>query len=216
MMRIFAPQLMRSHIMPTVKLISVVIVAAAMLLLIAQGAVAQQAATHESVLQFDPAKSVANITLTGNFHTVEGSFHLKRGLLRYDATSGAVSGEIVFDATSGKTDNDSRDRKMHKDVLESARFPEISFRASHAEGTLAASADSTVQVHGFFSIHGVEHEVTFPVQMKVEGDHWTATSSFTVPYVKWGLKNPSVLFLRVADEVNVELHAVGTLGIHNR
>jgi polyisoprenoid-binding protein YceI len=166
---------------------------------------------HELQLQLDPARSAAGITLTGNFHTVEGSFALKHGAIRYDPATGKASGEIVFDATSGKTGNDGRDSKMHKSVIESARFPEIAFRPDHAQGTLAASGDSTLQVHGMFSIHGAEHEITVPVEVHVEGETWTAKAAFQVPYARWGMKNPSVLFLRVANFVDVQFRAGGNL-----
>lgn len=166
---------------------------------------------HELQLLVDPARSGADITLTGNFHTVEGSFALKRGAIHYDPATGKTSGEIVFDATSGKTGNDGRDNKMHKSVIESARFPEIAFRPNHAEGALTASGDSTLQVHGMFSIHGAEHEITIPVEVHLEGNTWTAKASFEIPYAKWGMKNPSVLFLRVAGFVDIQFHAAGTL-----
>jgi polyisoprenoid-binding protein YceI len=162
-------------------------------------------------LQLDPAKSGADITLVGNLHTVEGKFTSKRGALQYDPATGKASGEIVFDATSGKTGNDSRDKKMHKDVIQSDRYPEIAFRPDHADGALALSGDSTLQVHGQFSIHGSEHEVTFPVQMTVQGNSWTAKASFTIPYAKWSMKNPGVLFFRVGDDVKIQLHASGNL-----
>jgi len=178
-------------------------------ILLAQWLTAQSA--HDVFLQLDTTKSTAEITLVGNMHTVEGSFQLKRGALHYDPTSGKASGEIVFDATSGKTGNGSRDKKMHKDVIESARFPEIAFHPDRADGILSRSGDSTLQVHGMFSIHGAEHEITIPVQMSVQANTWTATASFTVPYAKWGMKNPSVLFLRVDDNVTVQLHAAGSL-----
>ncbi len=98
-------------------------------MLLASGLAAQTApSAYEVDLQFDPAQSGATISLSGNFHTVEGSFALKHGSVKYDPVTGKVAGEIVFDAASGKTGNDGRDRRMHKDVLESARFPEISFR----------------------------------------------------------------------------------------
>jgi polyisoprenoid-binding protein YceI len=166
---------------------------------------------QEFQLQLDPAQSRADILLTGNFHTVDGSFTLKHGSLQYDPATGKTSGEIVFDATSGKTGNDGRDRKMHKDVLESARFPEISFRPDHAEGALAASGDSTLQVHGIFSIHGGDHELTIPVTVHIEGGTWTAKAAFQVPYAKWGMKNPSVLFLRVESVVGVQMLAGGSI-----
>jgi polyisoprenoid-binding protein YceI len=169
------------------------------------------ATTQELLLQIDPSKSGADITLVGNMHTVEGSFQSKRGTIHYDPGTGKASGEIVFDATSGKTGNDSRDKKMHKDVIHSTRYPEIAFRPDRAEGALSASGDSTLQVRGMFAIHGAEHEVTFPVQMNIQANAWTAKASFTIPYAKWGMKNPSVLFFRVGDDVKVQFHAAGTL-----
>ena len=160
-------------------------------------------------LQLDPAGSGADISLTGNVHTVHGAFLLKRGAIHFDPTTGRASGEVVFDATSGKTGNGSRDHKMHKDVIESGRYPEIVFRPDRAEGQLATSGTSTLQVHGLFAIHGAEHEVTFPVEISFSGSAWTAKASFQVPYVRWGMKNPSKFFLRVDDVVQVQFHASG-------
>jgi len=181
----------------------------------AHGLVAQTAppvrAVHQVELRVDPAQSGATISLTGNFHTVEGSFTLKRGAVQYDPATGKADGEIVFDSTSGKTGNDGRDRKMHKEVLESARFPEISFHPDRAEGTLPESGDSTLQVYGLFSIHGADHQLTIPVTVHFEGTNWTANAAFQIPYAKWGMKNPSVLFLRVAGVVEVQFHAGGVV-----
>lgn len=180
--------------------------------LLACGLVAQTAPlAHDVELQFDPAQCGTTISLTGNFHTVEGSFALKRGALKYDPATGKAAGEIVFDATSGKTGNDGRDRKMQKEVLESGRFPEISFRPDHADGTFAGSGDSTLKVHGMFSIHGAEHELTIPVTVHFDGNTWTAKAAFQIPYAKWGMKNPSVLFLRVAGFVNVQFVSAGSV-----
>jgi polyisoprenoid-binding protein YceI len=172
---------------------------------------AEAPVTHELLLQFDPARCGADIALTGNLHTVEGAFLLKRGAIHFDPATGKASGEVVFDAASGKTGNNSRDHKMHKDVIESGRYPEIVFRPDRAEGVLAASGASTLQVHGMFAIHGAEHEVTFPVAVSFAGSAWTAKASFQVPYVRWGMKNPSKLFLRVDDVVQVQFHASGSI-----
>jgi polyisoprenoid-binding protein YceI len=182
--------------------------AVSFLFLLAQSLAAQSPA-HELQLQLDPARSAAGITLTGNFHTVEGWFALKHGAIRYDPATGKAGGEIVFDATSGKTGSDGRDQKMHKDVIESARFPEISFRPDHAQGTLSPSGDSRLEVHGMFSIHGTQHEITVPVAVHLDAGGWAAQASFQVPYVSWGMKNPSVLFLRVASFVDVQFHTAG-------
>ena len=66
-------------------------------------------------------------------------------------------------------------------------------------------------MHGIFSIHGSDHEVTIPVEMRMDPDQPTATMHFTIPYIQWGMKNPSTLFLRVNDKVIIEIRAVGRL-----
>ena len=165
-----------------------------------------------TVLQLDREQTIAEITLSATLHTVHGKFLLDHGELHFDPTTGKISGEIAFDATSGKTGNEGRDRKMHKDVLESGKFPRIVFRPDRVEGKLSASGASTVQVHGLFLLHGTEHELTVPVQVKLDANRWQATTHFEVPYEKWGLKNPSSLFLHVGDTVEVEFHGEGTTG----
>jgi len=178
------------------------------LFLASTGLLAQEAPT---VLRLEPAKTSASITLDATLHSVHGKFLVRRGELRFEPSSGKVSGEIVFDATSGKTGNDSRDHKMHKDVLESAKFPDISFRPDHVEGKVSDSGTSTVQVHGQFGIRGSEHELTVPVEVRLERDRWRVTTHFEIPYVKWGMKNPSNLFLHVGDSVEVEFEGEGAL-----
>jgi polyisoprenoid-binding protein YceI len=162
-------------------------------------------------LQFDPEKTTASITLSATLHTVHGKFLLHHAEIHFDPGTGNISGEIGFDATSGKTGNDGRDRKMHTYVLESAKFPQITLRPDRVEGKVAESGPSTVQVHGMFGIHGSEHEVTIPVEVRLEGDHWTGSGHFSVPYEKWGLKNPSTMFLHVSNSVEVEFHGEGKL-----
>jgi polyisoprenoid-binding protein YceI len=163
---------------------------------------------QEIIFTVDPAQTAADFSLGATFHTVHGSFQWKRGELRFDPGSGKVTGEIVFDATSGRTGNDSRDKNMHKDVLESARYPEIAFRPDHVEGKVGPG-DSTVQVHGLFNIHGAEHEITIPVQISLAAGSWSASAHFSVPYVQWGMKDPSRLFLHVNNAVELNFHGAG-------
>jgi polyisoprenoid-binding protein YceI len=161
------------------------------------------------VLQFSPAQTKINFTLGDILHTVHGSFGLKRGSVEYDLSSASVRGELVADATSAQSGNRTRDRKMHREILESARYPEIIFRPHKVEGTVARGGTSTVQVRGIFTIHGTDHEIVMPVRVEMFPDHWTANTHFTVPYVKWGLKNPSTFLLRVSESVEIDVHATG-------
>jgi polyisoprenoid-binding protein YceI len=174
------------------------------------------AAAQQSNLQVDPARTSVIFTLGDVLHTVRGTFQLKRGVLQLDSSAGKLTGEIVVDAKSGASGSGMRDRKMHSEVLESERYPEISFRPDRLEGPVSTAGKSSVKVHGMFGIHGVEREITVPAEVEMSTDHWTATVHFTVPYEKWGMKNPSTLFLRVNDSVEIDLTAAGIvqLGAH--
>jgi polyisoprenoid-binding protein YceI len=172
---------------------------------------ALRAQSQELTLQFAPSATSITFTLGDLLHTVHGSFNLKNGEVKYDPATGAVSGGLVVDATSGQSRNRIRDRRMHREILESARYPEITFRPDRVEGRVAGPGTSTVRVHGIFSIHGADQEIVIPVKVQSVGGHsnWIADAHFTVPYVQWGIKNPSTFLLRVSESVEVDVHAVG-------
>ncbi len=166
---------------------------------------------QETAFHLDPAQTSVKFTLGDVLHTVRGTFQLKRGALQFEPGSGKISGEIVVDASSGESGSGMRDRKMHKEILESNRYPEIAFHPDRIEGPVASQGKSSVKIHGMFNIHGVDHEITVPAEVEMSPDHWTATVHFTVPYAKWGMKNPSTLFLRVNDSVEIDLVAAGSV-----
>jgi len=120
-------------------------------------------------------------------HTVHGSFNLKSGQVHFAFATNIIGGEIVADAASGNSGSGARDRKMHKEILESAQYSEITFRPDRVEGKVLAIGTSREQVHGVFVIHGAEHEITVPAQVELAPDHWNLTIHVEVPYVKWGL-----------------------------
>jgi polyisoprenoid-binding protein YceI len=169
------------------------------------------AAAQQIGLPLDPGQTSVQFTLKDVLHTVRGSFRLKSGALQLDTASGKLSGEIVVDAKSGDSGSSMRDRKMHREVLESETYPEISFRPDRVEGTVSPQGQSSVKVHGMFRIHGVDREITVPALVQMAADRWSAKVHFTVPYAKWGMKNPSTLFLKVDDSVEIDLVAAGSV-----
>lgn len=175
------------------------------LILVTTAALAQ-----EIEYQVDPLQSSVNFTLADVLHTVHGTFKVKHGEIQL-GPGGKLSGEIVVDATSGSTGNGMRDRKMHREVLESSRYPEISFRPERVDGSVEGAGQKTVTVHGTFNIHGTDCEISAPAALNLAGDHWTANIHFTVPYAKWGMRNPSTLFLKVSDSVEIDLTASGNV-----
>ncbi|MGA8761699.1 MAG: YceI family protein [Candidatus Sulfotelmatobacter sp.] len=168
---------------------------------------------QDTILRLDPQHTTVQYDLSDVLHAVHGTFQLKQGTLQLNSASGELSGEIVVDAKSGESGTAMRDRKMHREVLESGRYPEITFRPDHIDGVVAPEGKSSVQVHGIFSIHGADHELTAPAEVEMTSDHWSATVHFSLPYVKWGMKNPSNLFLRVSSSVDIVLTASGSRSV---
>jgi len=169
----------------------------------------QQGQAKELALRVNPAQSQVHWTLGSTLHTVHGTFAVKGGAMRIDTGSGRAGGEIVIDAASGESGNDGRDKKMHREIIESAKFKEIAFRPDRVEGKVAAPGSVTVQIHGMFWLRGSEHEITVPVQAELATDHWKGTAKFNVPYIAWGLKSPSNFFLKAEKTVDVDLELAG-------
>ena len=163
---------------------------------------------QDRTLQMDPARTTLEFTLGAVLHTVHGTFRLADGRMSFDPATGRASGELVVDATSGQSGNAARDTKMHGDVLESARFPRIVFRPDRVEGAVAEQGVSKVQIHGSFEIHGDRHEMAVPAEVRASAGEYEAAATFSVPYVKWGMKNPSTFILRVNDHVEITVRTV--------
>ncbi len=102
---------------------------------IALVAIASVAAAAQSVaFQLDPQRTSVKFTLGDVLHTVNGTFRLKQGSLLLDPRSNKLTGEIVVDAKSGQSGSGMRDRKMHREVLESERYREIAFHPDRIDG----------------------------------------------------------------------------------
>jgi polyisoprenoid-binding protein YceI len=166
-------------------------------------------AAAETVVELDPARTTVNFTLADVLHTVHGSFKLKRGSLKLDPAAGTASGEIVVDVASGDSGSGARDHRMHKEVLESARYPEAVFTPDHVTGSLPAEGESQLDVHGTFQIHGAGHEMTLHFRTQEKGSEISASTGFVIPYVQWGMRNPSNFLLKVRDKVELSVQAVG-------
>src|SRR5216683_1689050 len=162
-------------------------------------------------LSLDTTRSEVHFTLADTLHTVHGTFHIQQGDITFDPATGKADGSIVVDALSGKSGNSIRDHRMTNDELKAPDFKTVAFVPTRFSGTFNSTGDSTLQVHGLFTLLGTPHEIDVPMQIQVDGDRIHAVGSFPVPYVQWGLKDPSTFMIKVNKEVQVELDLSGTL-----
>ena len=91
-------------------------------------------AATETTVELDPARTTITFTLADVLHTVHGTFKLKRGSITFDSSTGKASGEILVDVASGNSGSGTRDKRMHREILESARYPEAVFTVNHVSG----------------------------------------------------------------------------------
>ena len=178
----------------------------ALALILAPAALAQ----HQT-FTVNPDASEVKMTLKTTHELVNGTFHLQSGSIEFDRSTPKMSGSVVVLAGSGKTGNGSRDKKMYNDILKVEQYAAVSFEPKSYTGTIATSGDSTIQVAGVFTLLGTPHEITIPILVHLEGTTATAKTHFVVPYVQWGLKNPSFLIWKADNEVAIDLFLTGRI-----
>ena len=167
--------------------------------------------TSKVTVHFDSATTEIHWKLTGNAHDTHGTFRLKGGQVTFNPATGVAAGELLVDLSTGESGNPSRDSKMQTDVLESNKYPAAFFHPTRITGDIKAGATQIVSAEGTFNIHGADHPLKLEIQVKIEGNQATATTHFSVPYVAWGMKDPSNFLLKVGKDVDVEVVAQGTV-----
>ena len=168
-----------------------------------------QSAPPAVTMRIDPARTKIHWTLNGNMHTVHGVFKLKGGLITFDPAGGAAQGEILIDVQSGESGNHTRDSRMHKEILESDKYPQAIFHPEKVTGVVKSGTTQNITVDGTFTLHGKDHPLRLDTKVQIDGHEAVVTTHFTVPYVDWGMKDPSNFIFRVDKTVDVEVTARG-------
>lgn len=172
---------------------------------------AQTALAQHQTFAVNPDASEIKITLKTNHEIVNGTFHVQSGSVEFNPITEKIAGIVVVVASSGKTGNDSRDKKMNKDILKVDQYTTVSFAPKAYTGSIEPMGDSTIQVSGVFTLLGTPHDLTIPIQLHLEGKKATVKAQFVIPYVQWGLKNPSFLMWKAENDVMIDLNLTGQL-----
>lgn len=182
-------------------------------LLLSWAAMASAQATGKGItVHFDSAQTEIHWTLRDVLHNVHGTFRLKGGVVTFDPSTASANGELLVDLDSGDSGSAARDRAMKKNVLETATYPEAIFHPEKISGTLHPGSTQQLTVDGTFTIHGKDHPLRLVVSAQMTGPRqFVATTRFVVPYVAWGMKDPSTFVMRVGKQVEVDVKAQGAV-----
>ena len=167
---------------------------------------ATPAQSDEVVVPIRPEQTMVTWTLGAPLHAVHGNFGVKDGSLRFDPQSNTVGGDVTIDLMSGGSGNAKRDGNMRNDVLETAKFPVAIFSARSITGHLNPSGASHLMLGGTLLIHGSRHDLELPLDLESrDGRVESGETRVTIPYVAWGMQQPSLFGIRVSDHVDVDV-----------
>ena len=175
------------------------------LLLVASSALAEQQ------LILDPESARVDFHFRATLHDVNGSLEVSSGSLRFDSETGAASGRFVLDARSATTDNPRRDAKMHAELLDSERHPEIVFVARHVEVEERTPTSVQLTLSGELELYGATRAIAIPASVAIDGERVDIDAQFVIDYTEWGVPNVGNFVMRIADLVSIRVQARGRL-----
>lgn len=163
---------------------------------------------HEN-FTVNPDASEVKMTLNTTHEVVYGIFHIQSGSVEFNRSAPKMSGLIVVLPGTGKTGNNNRDKKMRNDILKVDEFTTVTFAPKSYAGTITLSGDSAIHVSGVFTLLGTPHDLTIPMQIHLDGSKAVTKAHFIVPYIQWGLTDPSFMFWKAEHDVAIDLNLVG-------
>lgn len=125
------------------------------------------------------------------------------------------SGGLSIEAASIVTGNARRDRVMRERVLETGKFPLITFAVDKLSGDWShfqPGQTLTAELSGRLTIHGVTQPVELSVQCTVLPDGVLVAGGLPVHWHDFGLWNPSNFFNKVRDPMMVVFRLRGVPG----
>jgi polyisoprenoid-binding protein YceI len=174
---------------------------------------------------FDPERSrftvqaFATGMLSGFAHSPKFAIRGFKGDIQFDPnepdntslqlTVRADSLELI-DQVSDK-DRQEILRVMREEVLESARYPEISFHSTQIATTEIANHWFRVQLKGEMRLHGVTKAQDIDTQLRLNENELRLSGDFLLSQTAFGIKRASALggAIKVKDELKFVFELVG-------
>lgn len=150
--------------------------------------------TENSTVNFVGSKVTGSHS--GGFKTVTGHFTVK------DGTLAGNDHKVVIDMNSAWSDAEKlTDHLKSADFFDVEKYPESTFVAT----SLTKKSDTTYDVAGNFTFHGVTKNITFPATVTQSGDVVKIESQFDINRQDFGVVYPGKAEDLIRNEVVIEL-----------
>ena len=136
---------------------------------------------------------------TGRTSTITGSVTI-------DGTT-VKTADITVDLTTVKSDEDRRDRQFQGRIMDTAQFPNATFKLTQPIALGAEPADGTpitVKGTGDLTLHGVTKSVTIDLKAERNGDTIQVSSTIPVVFADYQIPNPSFTSITTDDHGELE------------
>jgi polyisoprenoid-binding protein YceI len=157
----------------------------------------------------DAAHSTIAWELPATLHTVHGKVPELSGFVDIveDASGGrAARGRVAVQAAAMTTGNDSRDRKMRDETLETSKYPEIVFDLHSVAvdwARIRPGETASARIQGDLSVHGKTLPIAVPVRVEISEGGVLVSGAFDLPWKAFGVKDPSFTFVTVREPMRV-------------
>jgi len=108
-------------------------------------------------------------------------------------------------------DKQEIEQTMHAQVLETSRFPEITFQSTSITVTRIVPGRWKAKIIGDLTLHGETRSLWIMAQLTIDGDELRTKGDFTLRQTEYGIKLVSVAAgaLKLQDELKFEFDLTG-------
>lgn len=101
-------------------------------------------------------------------------------------------------------------REINEIVLETDKYPEITFKSTEVSGRLKASGLYEAKISGDLTLHGVTQHVVIPAEVSIEGNDLRARGEFEINRSDYNVKATSAMHgtIRVRNKLHLTFDIV--------
>jgi polyisoprenoid-binding protein YceI len=130
-------------------------------------------------------------------------------VLNPDGTLDPAQSQVSVDLASLQSDQSRRDNFIKGNTLQTSQYPTATFvptRVVGLDSPLPTSGQSTFQLQGDLTVHGVTQPVTWQVTAQFDGADVTGNATTTVHITDFGMAPPKAgPVLSIEDAIDLEL-----------